>query len=66
MNFTTEGQRHLGAALGSKNSSNINEVIKTVLNILLFFYGKISHAPKITKKQKALKSTKKYKKAQKA
>ena len=43
-------------------SSNINEVIKTVLNFLLFFYQKILHAPKSTKKhkkaQKAPKSTK--------
>ena len=43
-------------------SSNINEVIKTVLNFLLFFYEKILHAPKSTKKhkkaQKAPKSTK--------
>ena len=43
-------------------SSNINEVIKTVLNFLLFFYQKILHAPKSTKKhkkaQKEPKSTK--------
>ena len=33
-------------------SSNINEVIRTVLNSLFiyFFYKKISHAPKCTKK----------------
>ena len=36
-------------------SSNINEVIKTVLNFLLFFYEKILHAPKSTK---SIKSTK--------
>ena len=33
-------------------SSNINEVIKAVLNFLLFFYEKISHAQKSTKKHK--------------
>ena len=42
--------------------SSMNEVIKTVLNFLLFFYQKILHAPKSTKKhkkaQKAPKSTK--------
>ena len=39
-------------------SSNINVLIKTVLNLLIFFfYGKISHAQK---------STKKHQKAQKA
>ena len=37
-------------------SSNINEVIREVLNFLLFFYEKILHA------QKAPKSTKKHKK----
>ena len=31
-------------------SSNINEDIKTGLNLLLFFYEKILHAPKSTKK----------------
>ena len=41
-------------------SSNINEVIKTVLNFLLFFYQKILHAPKSTKKHK------KHQKAQNA
>ena len=30
-------------------SSNINEVIRTVLNFLLFFYEKILHAQKSTK-----------------
>ena len=43
-------------------SSNINEVIKTVLNFLVFFYEKILHALESTKKhqkhQKAPKSTK--------
>ena len=47
-------------------SSNINEVIRAVLNFLLFFYEKILHAPKSTKStkqhQKAPKSTKKHKK----
>ena len=39
-------------------SSNINEVIKTVLNFL-FFYEKILHAQKSTKKhRKALKAQK--------
>ena len=36
-------------------SSNINEVIWAVLNPLLFFYQKISHAPKAPKPQKASK-----------
>ena len=51
-----------------KRSSNINEVIKTVLNFLLFFYEKILHAPKSTKKhQKAQKAPRaqKHQKAQK-
>ena len=45
-------------------SSNINEVIRLVLNFLLFFYDKILHAQKAqknTRHQKAPKSTKKYK-----
>ena len=38
-------------------SSNINEVIRAVLNFLLFFYEKILHAQKSTKKhQKAPKA----------
>ena len=37
-------------SLRSVASSNINEVIKTVLNVLLFFYEKILHAEKSTKK----------------
>ena len=41
------------------NSSNINMVIKTVLNFLLFFNEKILHAQKTTKKApKSIKSTK--------
>ena len=35
-------------------SSNINEVIKTVLNSLFFFYEKISHTLKAPKAQKVL------------
>ena len=42
------------------DSSNINEVIKAVLNYLSFFYEKILQAQKTTK------STKKHKKAPKA
>ena len=41
-------------------NSNINEVIRTVLNSLFFFYEKILHA------QKAPKSTKEHQKEQKA
>ena len=38
-------------------SSNINEVIRPVLNFLFFFYDKISQVQKSTKKhQKALKN----------
>ena len=50
------------------SSSNINEVIKAVLNFLLFFYEKILHAPKSTKSTKwtqgtkGTKSTKKHQK----
>ena len=48
-------------------SSNINEVIRAVLNFLLFFYEEVSHAQISTKKHKnAQKSTKTYKKAQKS
>ena len=43
----------------SPYSSNKNEVIKTVLNFLLFFYEKILHAPKSTKKHKTKKTTQK-------
>ena len=38
-------------------SSNINEVIGTVLNPLIFFYKKLLHAPKAPKASKAPKST---------
>ena len=34
-------------------SSNINEVIRAVLNPLLFFYEKILHSPKHQKHKKA-------------
>ena len=48
-------------------SSNIDEVIRAVLNFLFlfyfFFYEKISHAPQSTK---STKSTKKHQKAPKA
>ena len=47
-------------------SSNINEVIKAVLNFL-FFYEKISHAskaPKTPKISKSTKSTKRHKDTQ--
>ena len=37
-------------------SSNINEVIRTVLNFFFFFYGKILHALKAPKAQKAQKA----------
>ena len=51
------------------SSSNINEVIKTVLNFLLFFHEKILLAPKSTKTHKmhqnAPKRTKKHKNATK-
>ena len=39
-------------------SSNINEVIRAVLNPLLFFCEKISHEPKALKALKALKGIK--------
>ena len=49
-------------------SSNINEVVRTVLNFF-FFYEKILQAPKSTKKHKkapkSTKSTKKHQKPQK-
>ena len=48
-----EGNRE---ALGM--SSNINEVIKTVLNFSLFFYEKILHALNAPKSTKSIKSTK--------
>ena len=43
------------------NSSNINEVIRPVLNFLFFFHDKILHAQKAQKEYKTLKSTKRYK-----
>ena len=43
-------------------SSNINEDISAVLNFLLLFYEKISHAQKSTK---SIKSTKKHQKHKK-
>ena len=52
-------------------SSNINEVIRAVLNSLFFFYRKTLHAPKVpkaskaSKAQKSTKSTKRTKKHQK-
>ena len=42
-------------------SSNLNEVIRTVLNFLLFFYEKILHAQKSTKKHQKLKKAQKRK-----
>ena len=45
------------------SSSNGNELIRAVLNFLLFFYEKISHTPN---HQKAPKSTKKHQKAPKS
>ena len=54
-----------------KFSSNINEVIRAVLNLLLFFYEKISHAQaaqkalKTPKAPKALKDTKTLRQKQK-
>ena len=48
-------------------SSNINEVVRAVLNFLFFFYEKILHAHKEQKEQKAQKALKALKalKAQK-
>ena len=46
-------------------SSNMNEVIRAVLNFLLFFYEKISHAQKSTKKHKKAPTNTKSTKAQK-
>ena len=39
-------------------SSNIDDVIRAVLNFLIFFYEKILHAHKAQKAPKALKGTK--------
>ena len=44
-------------------SSNINEVIRSVLNFLIFFYDKISQVQKSTKR---IQGTKKYQKALKS
>ena len=41
-----------------KFSSNINKVIRAVLNFFFFFYEKILHAPKAQKAPKSIKSTK--------
>ena len=42
--------------LSDWNSSNVNEVIRAVLNSLFFFfYKKISHAPKVQKHKDATK-----------
>ena len=41
-----------------KFSSNINEVIRAVLNFFFFFYEKILHARKVQKAQKAQKAPK--------
>ena len=46
-------------------STNINEVIRAVLNFL-FFYVKILHAQKSTKRHKKHKKAKKVQKVQKA
>ena len=45
-------------------SSNINEVIRAVLNPLLFFYEKILHSPKHQKHKKALNASTAQKKKQ--
>ena len=47
-------------------SSNINEVIRAVLNPLLFFYEKILHSPKHQKHKKALNASTAQKKKTKA
>ena len=44
-------------------SSNINEAIRTVLNLIFFFYEKILHAPKAPKHKKHQKHQK-HQKAQ--
>ena len=57
--FSIFGQ--FGAVLrpaSGHRSSNINEVIRSVLNFLLFFYNKISQVQKSTKRIKALKAPK--------
>ena len=45
------------------HSSNINEVIRSVLNFFIFFYDKISQVQKSTKR---IQGTKKYQKALKS
>ena len=49
-------------ALIENPSSNINEVIKTVLNFLFFLRKEFTRTKKHQKAQKAPKSTKKHKK----
>ena len=44
-------------------SSNVNEVIRSVLNSLFFFYEKILQAPKAPKAQKRKKTNKNKKSA---
>ena len=51
--------RRFEEALETNKSSNINEVIKTVLNF--FFDDKVLHAQKVQKEYKAPKSTKSIK-----
>ena len=55
--FNKFGNDTNGYNINSNNndSSNINEVIRAVLNFL-FFYEKISHAPKSTKSTKSTKT----------
>ena len=58
----TSWKKMWNAFIGFTNvCSSINEVIKTVLNFLLFFYEKILHAPKSTKKHKRHKNLTKQK-----
>ena len=40
-------------SIPEKFSSNVNEIIRVVLNSLFFFYEKILHAPKAPKAPKA-------------
>ena len=44
--------------VADNSSSNINEVVRAVLNSLLFFYEKICHAPKAQKASKVPKAQK--------
>ena len=39
-------------SIPEKFSSNVNEIIRVVLNSLFFFYEKILHAPKAPKAQR--------------